>query len=350
MDFESLKINSLNGILANVSSKISVDLGTANSLVYKADEGIIVDEPSVVAVNQKKDEILTVGKEALKMIGKTPDHIKAERPLTDGVISNFEVAEMMLSYFLDKVQNNYFGLRPQVVASVPQGATEVDCNSVEDALKNAGAREVKLIKEPMAAAIGARLPIKEARGSMVVDIGGGTTEIAVISLGGIVVEKDIRIAGDYLADRIQEYVRSRFNLLIGKRTAEKIKHSCGAAIDPQDRFEDQLRGRDLVKGLPRSVEIDGNQVFRALNKPVASIVSAVKETIEEVPPELVDDLIQRGVLLTGGGALLRGLTERLKRELEIPVKKPDDPLTSVVRGAGVVLENPGEFEDVVENS
>lgn len=341
-------MNEIKKFLSRFSLGLGIDLGTANSLVYVSGKGIVVNEPSVVAVDKNKNKILAIGKEAVKMVGKTPPHIKAEKPLSDGVISNFEVAEMMLSHFMDEVQSSYIGLRPRVVAAVPQGATEVDCNSVEDAIQNAGARKVRLIKEPVAAAIGAGLPVNKASGNMVVDIGGGTTEIAVVSLGGVVVERDVRAAGDKLISDVRDYVRSRFNLLIGEPTAERLKISCGTALNPKDRFEDAVRGRDLVKGLPRSVQVDSNQIFRALNKSVGQIIRSIKTTLEQVPPELIDDIAERGILLTGGGALLRGLPERMESQLEIPVKRAEDPLTTVVRGAGMVLENLDEYDSLLE--
>lgn len=342
------KFNFINKALGRFSLGLGVDLGTVNSLVYVSGKGIVIDEPSVVAVNEKTGNILAIGKEACQMVGKTPPHIKAEKPLIEGVISNFEVAEMMLSYFLDKVQQSYFGLRPQVVAAIPQGATEVDQGSVRDALTGAGARKVWLVKEPVAAAVGARLPIKKALGNMIVDIGGGTTEVAVISLGGIVVKKDLLVAGDTFCEDIKKYVRSHLNLIIGDQTAEKIKISCGTALNPKQRLEDEIRGRDLLKGLPRRKRVDGNQIFRAINESVTSIIRAIQATIEEVPPELIDDIINRGMVLTGGGALLRGFKERIEQEVEIPVVVAQDPLTDVVRGTGMILEDIDEYREILE--
>lgn len=333
--------------LSRFSLGLGVDLGTVNSLVYVASRGVLIDEPSVVAKDQRHGEVLAVGEEALKMEGKTPPHIKAERPLTDGVISDFEITQLMLSYFIDEIQDSFFGLRPHVVVAVPQGATEVDRSSVRDALENAGARDVFLIEEPMAAAIGAGLPIKKAQGSFLIDIGGGTTEIAVTSLGGIVIKKQSRLGGEKLNEAIKEYVRSRFNLLIGLPTAERVKLNCGTVLKPKNRLEDKIRGRDLVKGLPREVTIDANQVFRALNPVVEEIINDVQASIEEIPPELIDDIMETGIVLTGGGSKLRGLRARMEAELDLPVKIADDPLTTVARGAGKVLENFDDYEETL---
>lgn len=343
----NFKFDNFKKFISRFSLGLGVDLGTVNSLVYVAEKGVLIDEPSAVAKDQRHDEILAVGDEALEMEGKTPPHIKTKKPLKDGVVSNFEITQMMLSYFIDKLQENFFGLRPHVVVAVPQGATEVDRSSVVDAMENAGARDVFLIEEPMAAAIGAGLPVKKAKGSMIIDIGGGTTEIAVTSLGGIVIKKQSRLGGEKLNQVIQEYVRSRFNLLIGLPTAERVKLNCGTALKPQELREDTIRGRDLVKGLPREVTIDANQAYRALNPAIEEIINTVQTSIEEIPPELVDDIMENGIFLTGGVAKLRGLRGRLQAQLDLPVTVVDDPLTTVARGTGKVLEDFDRYEEVL---
>lgn len=331
------------------SYDIGVDLGTANTLVYVRDKGIVINEPSVVAINQKSKEILAIGNEARKMVGRTPAHIVAIRPLVDGVISDFEVTEQMLKYFIDRVHREKFSLfpRPRVVIGIPYGVTEVERRAVEEAALNAGARQAFLIEEPVAAAIGARLPIQEASGNMIVDIGGGTTEVAVISLGGIVASRSLRIAGDELNQDIIDFAREKFNLLLGERTAEEIKIAIGSAVELKDGIQIPMRGRDLVTGLPKEIIINDEQVRLALKKSVDKIVESIRVTIEETPPELVADIMDKGIVLAGGGALLRGLDKLVQQNTLTKVHIADDPLTSVVRGTGLVLEDLETLKEVL---
>lgn len=323
------------------SHDIGIDLGTANTLVYVRGKGIIINEPSIVAINQKTKQILAIGEEARKMVGRTPAHIVAIRPLVDGVISDFEVTEQMLKYFIDKVHREKFSLfpRPRVIVGIPYGVTEVEKRAVEEAAYNAGARQVFLIEEPLAGAIGARLPIQEATGNMIVDIGGGTTEVAVISLGGIVASRSLRIAGDELSLDIINFAREQFNLLLGERTAEEIKIKIGSAGVLKESINFPMRGRDLVTGLPKEIIVNDEQIRLALNKSVQQIVEAVRQTMEETPPELVADIMNKGIVICGGGALLRGLDSVISEQTQTTVHIADDPLTSVVRGAGLVLED-----------
>ncbi len=338
-----------NNFFGLFSQDIGIDLGTANTLVYVKGRGIVINEPSVVAINQKTKEVLAIGEEARKMVGRTPAHIIAIKPLVDGVISDFEVTEQMLKYFISKVHRAKFSLfpRPRVVVGIPYGVTEVERRAVEEAAINAGAREVYLIEEPVSAAIGARMPIQEATGSMIVDIGGGTTEVAVISLGGIVASRSLRVAGNEMDEAIKEYCREELNLLIGDRMAEKIKIEAGSAMPIKEKITMKIRGRDLVSGLPKELIIDDDQVRKALSKAVGQIVDAVKTTIEETPPELVADIMEKGIYLAGGGALLRGLDKLLSESTANPVIIADDPLTCVVRGTGVVLEDLDNLREVL---
>lgn len=340
-------IKKFSGLL---SQDVGIDLGTANTLVYVRGKGIVINEPSVVAVNQKTGQILAIGNEAKKMVGRTPSHIVASRPLVQGVISDFEVTEKMLRYFFDRVKRQFLGFlpqRPRVVIGIPSGVTEVEKRAVEDAARNAGAREVYLVEEPMAAAIGARLPVQEASGSMIIDIGGGTSEIAAISLGGIVVSKSLRIAGDKLNEDIIRYSRDEFKLLLGERTAEDIKIAIGSAYKLEDPLEMPMRGRDLLTGLPREVIVNDSQIRKAMARSIQMLVDAVKSAIEETPPELLADIMTRGIYLAGGGSLLRGLDRLLEEETEMPVKIADDPLTAVVRGCGIILEDLDKLADVL---
>jgi rod shape-determining protein MreB and related proteins len=339
----------INRFLGLFSHDIGIDLGTANTLVYVRGKGIVINEPSVVAVNTKTNQVLAIGDEAKKMVGRTPASIVATRPLVDGVVSDFEVTEQMLRYFIDKVHKESLTIfpRPRVVIGIPSGVTEVEKRAVEDAATNAGARQTFLIEEPMAAAIGSRLPIHDASGSLIVDIGGGTTEVALISLGGIVASRSLRIAGDELSEDIIQFARDEFNLQIGERTAEQIKITIGSAYPLKEVAEAPMRGRDLVTGLPKEIMVNSDQIRAALTKSVRSIVEAVKVTIEETPPELVADIMDHGIYLAGGGALLKGLDTLVKRETKIPVRISDDPLTSVVRGTGLVLEDIDSLKDVL---
>lgn len=340
----------LNKFFEKISQDIGIDLGTANTLVYVMGKGIVINEPSVVAVNQKTGEILAIGKEAQKMVGRTPSYIVASRPLVKGVISDFEVTERMLHYFIDKVHEKGFFLfpRPRVVVGIPSGVTEVEKKAVRDATKSAGAREVFLIEEPMAAAIGSRLPIQDPAGSVIVDIGGGTTEVAVISLGGIVASRSLRIAGDKLNDDIIQYARDELKLFLGERTAEEIKITLGR-VHPKgtEVREAAMRGRDVITGLPKEIKVNDKEIWKAIEHSVYIIVDSIKDAIEETPPELVADIMERGIVLTGGGALLQGLDVLIERETEIPVFVAEDPLTSVARGTGVVLERLGELREVI---
>jgi rod shape-determining protein MreB len=341
--------------LSKFRKDIAIDLGTATTIVYVKGEGIVITEPSVVATNQKTGQVLAIGKEAKKMVGRTPTHITATRPLIKGVISDFEIAEQMLKYFIESVyKNKIIFPRPRVIIGIPCGLTEVEKKSVRDAAKNAGAKKVFLIEQPIAAAIGARLPIQEAGGNFLVDIGGGTADIAVISLGGIVLAKSLKIAGDKLDQDIIDYCQEEYRLLIGNRTAEKVKIRIGSAYLNKNKSEKNkekrevpIRGRNLITGLPEEVIVGEENIKRALEKSVKQIVDTIKDKIEETPPELVADIMARGVFLTGGGSMLKGLDELITKETKIPTKIIEDPLTAVVRGAGMVLENLDELEDVL---
>lgn len=339
----------LGKIYNRFSSDIAIDLGTANSLVYVRGKGIVINEPSVVAVNQKTGQILAIGEEAKKMVGRTPLHIVATRPLVDGVVSDFEVTEQMLRYFIEKVHKRRFILRPRprVIVGIPYGVTEVEKKAVRDASRNAGAREVFLIEEPMAAAIGARMQVQEAGGNFIVDIGGGTTEVAVISLGGVVIAKSLRIAGDKLNSDIIRFAQEEYKLLIGERAAEDIKIRLGSAYPLKEKKELPLRGRNLITGLPEEILVSDDDIRAALAKSVRQIVYAVKNTIEETPPELLADIMTKGIYLSGGGSLLAGLSNLIQEEVKIPTKIIEDPMTAVVRGAGMVLENLDELQEVL---
>ncbi len=332
-----------------ISHNIGIDLGTANSLVYVQGKGIVINEPSVVAVNQKTGQILAIGEEAKRMVGRTPAHIVATRPLVDGVVSDFEVTEQMLKYFIDKVHKRRFviGPRPRVIVGIPYGVTEVEKKAVRDATKNAGAREVFLIEEPMAAAIGARLAVQEAGGNLIVDIGGGTTEVAVISLGGVVIAKSLRIAGDKLNEDIIRFAQEEYKLLIGERAAEAAKIGIGSAYPLKEKREIPLRGRNLVTGLPEEILITDEGIRKALQKSVKQIVTAIKTTVEETPPELLADIMAKGIYLAGGGSLLKGLDVLIQEEVKIPVKIIEDPMTAMVRGAGLVLENIEQLREIL---
>lgn len=330
------------------SHDMGIDLGTANTLVYLRDHGIVINEPSVVAVNQKTGQVVAVGDQARQMLGRTPTHITAIRPLVDGVISNFEVTEEMLAYLINKGKKiSKKGARPRVVIGVPSGITNVEMRAVYDATKNAGAREVYIIEEPMAAAIGIKLPVKDPVGSMVIDIGGGTTDIAVISLGGVVRSKNLRVAGDKLNEDIISYIRDEFKILIGERTAEGIKIAIGSVLDSNTPMEAPIRGRDLVTGLPREVIITDSDVREALAPSIGILIDSVKEVLETTPPEILSDVMNRGIVLVGGGALIKGLDELLGQILKIPVSIAHDPLTAVARGTGIVLEDLEGFRDVI---
>jgi len=339
----------LDKIFSYFSSNIAIDLGTATSLVYIQGKGIVINEPSVVAVNQKTGQILAIGEEAKKMVGRTPSHIVATRPLRKGVISDFEVTEQMLKYFIEKVHKRKFiiGPRPKVIVGIPYGVTEVEKKAVKDATLNAGAGEVFLIEEPIAAAIGARLNIEEAGGNFIIDIGGGTTEVAVISLGGVVVAKSLRIAGDKLNEDIIQFVQEEYKLLIGERGAEEIKIGIGSAYPLKEKKEMPLRGRNLITGLPEEILVTNEDIRKAMEKSIKQIVGAVKSTVEETPPELLSDIMTKGIFMSGGGSLLRGLDVLIQEEVKIPTRIIEDPMTAVVRGAGMVLEKIDELEKVL---
>lgn len=334
------------------SKDIGIDLGTANTLVYVRGKGITINEPSIVAVNQKTGKILAIGSEAKKMAGRTPGYIAVSRPLVSGVVSDFEITEQMLKYFVDKVHQDSFSIlpRPRVVVGVPSGVTEVEKRAVEDATYNAGAREVYLIEEPMAAAIGSRLPVQEAVANVIVDIGGGTTEVAVISMGGVIASRSLRIAGDKFNEDVIRYLREEKNLFIGEPSAENLKITLGSAYPLKEEIEGKVRGRDLVSGLPKEITITSEEIREAIQKSVRSIVMAVKDTIEETPPELIADLINRHIFLAGGGALLRGLDKAIAHETKLFVKVVDDPLTAVARGCGFVLENVDQLRSILVSS
>jgi len=338
-----------NRLFGKLSKDVGIDLGTATTLVYVKGKGIIINEPSVVAVNQKTGQILAIGDEAKKMIGRTPAHISATRPLVQGVISDFEVTEQMLRYFINKVHKGSFNImpRPRVVIGIPSGITEVEKKAVQDATLNAGAKEVYLVEEAMAAAIGARLPVQEALGNMIVDIGGGTADIAVISLGGIVTSKTLRIAGDKLNEDIINFAQDELKLILGERTAEDIKIAVGSAYELDKELETPMRGRDLVTGLPKEIIVSDSQIRKALGRSVKLIVEAVKETIENTPPELVADIMHRGIIMVGGGSLLRGFDKLLEEETKMPVRVEEDPMTAVARGAGIILEDIEKLREVL---
>ncbi len=334
-------INSLFGLF---SRDLGIDLGTANTLVHARGKGIVISEPSVVAMDKKTKDVLAVGAEAKAMVGKTPANIIAVRPLKDGVIADIDVVEKMLRYFIGKVHNgSVYPSRPRVVVGIPSGVTEVEKRAAKDAAIAAGAREAYTIEEPMAAGVGAGLPVNEPMGSMIVDIGGGTTEVAVISLGGIVINHSIRIAGDEIDEAIVQYARHEANLLIGERMAEGAKIVAGSAYPLQEERRVTLRGRDVLSGLPKAVEVSSVELREAIKSPVDSIVELVKLAVEETPPELVADIMEFGITLAGGGALLLGLDRRIIAETRMPVQVADDPLTCVARGTGKVVESIGEY-------
>lgn len=323
------------------SEDLGIDLGTANTLIYVKDQGIIVNEPSVVAINTRTNQIVAVGKRAQEMVGKTPGHITAAQPLTAGVISDFEVTEKMLKYFFEKIHEGRWGVvpRPRVVIGVPLDITEVERKAVADAVIGAGAREVFLIEESMAAAIGARLPIQEPIGNLVINMGGGITEIATISLGGVVTFKSMPVAGYEMDRTIVQLLREQYNLLIGDQVAEQVKIRIGSASPLEENLTMEVRGRDLVTGLPREQRVTDKEIREALSRPVKIILEGIKDTLESTPPELVADIYERGVVLTGGGALLRGIDRAISSTTGVPVRIAEDPLTAMVRGAGMVLEN-----------
>ena len=333
-----------------LSSDIGIDLGTANTLVYVKGQGIVLNEPSVVAVEKRSNKVLAIGIAAKEMIGRTPYEIAAIRPLKDGVIADFEITERMLSDFIRRVVKHRFLMKPRIVISVPSGITEVEKRAVRDSAENAGAREVFLVPEPMAAAIGVGLPVDQPSGSMIIDIGGGTSEIAVIALNGIVNDTSIRIAGDELDESIINYLKKNYSLLIGERTAEEIKWKIGCAYPLEKEETIEVKGRDLAAGVPKTMKITSAQIREAINEPINGIIEAVRMALEKTPPELASDILDRGIIMTGGGALIRGFDKRLRQETNLPVIIADDPLTCVARGTGKCLEDFQHFSKVLEKS
>lgn len=331
------------------SRDMGVDLGTANTLVYVSGRGVVAHEPSVVAIDSRSKEVLAVGAEAKRMVGRTPGNIIAVRPLKDGVIADFDVTERMLRYFMNSAVRRRGFFRPRVLVGVPSGVTEVEKRAVIDATLSAGAKDARLIEEPMAAAIGAGLPVQEPTGNMIVDIGGGTTEVAVISLGGIVAHRSIRVAGDEMDESIVQHVRRAYNLLIGERTAEEIKKEVGAADGKTEGRTMEVRGRDLVTGLPKTVTVTDEEICDSLAEPVAAIIEAVRMTLERTPPELAADIMDRGIVLAGGGALLLGLDRLLAEETGMPVHLAEDPLSAVALGTGMALEHFDVMQRVLIN-
>tara|TARA_R110002050_G_scaffold847_3_gene5914 strand:- start:8868 stop:9905 length:1038 start_codon:yes stop_codon:yes gene_type:complete len=334
------------------SSDMAIDLGTANTLVYVKGKGVILDEPSVVAIasGNGKRQVLAVGEEAKMMVGRTPGNIQAIRPLRDGVIADFDIAEEMIKHFIRKIHNRHTFARPQIIICVPSGSTAVERRAIQESAESAGARRVFLIEESMAAAIGAGLPVTEPTGSMVVDIGGGTTEVAIISLGGIVYARSVRVGGDKMDDAIISYVRRKHNLLIGEASAERIKKGIGSAsMKAQDEKEMKVKGRDLINGIPKEVTIKTRDVAESLAEPVATIIEAIKTALENTPPELSSDIVDKGIMLTGGGALLKDLDQVLRNETNLPVSIAEDPLSCVVLGTGYTLEHMSTLKNVLIN-
>ena len=327
-----------NALLGLFSNDMAIDLGTANTLVYLKGKGIVLREPSVVAVHTESKQVLAVGTEAKKMLGRTPGSIQAIRPMKDGVIANFEVTEAMLKYFITKVHNRKTLVRPRIIIAVPSGITQVEKRAVRDSAESAGAREVYLIEEPMAAAIGVGLPVQEPSGNMILDIGGGTTEIAVISLSGIVYSRSVRVGGDMMDEQIAHYIKKRYNLLIGERTAEEIKIKIGSACPVNERTTMEIKGRDLVAGVPRTLIISDEEVRESLAEPIGTIVDTVKIALERTPPELASDIVDKGIVMAGGCSLLRGLDVLLREQTGLPVTVAEDPLSAVVLGTGRVLD------------
>jgi rod shape-determining protein MreB len=331
-----------------LSNDIGIDLGTANTLVYIRGKGVVINEPSVVAVNQKTGQVVAVGNQAKNMLGRTPGHIIATKPLVGGVISDFEVTEEMIAHLIRRAEEkDKKVLGPRVLVGIPCGVTNVEARAVRDAAKNNGAREVLIVEQPMAAAIGIRLPVQEPVGNMIIDIGGGTTDIAVISLGGIVRSKTLKVAGDRLNEDIISYVRNEFKILIGEKTAENIKIAIGSIINEKNPVEATIRGRDLVTGLPREVAITDSDIREAIAQSINIIFESTMEVIETTPPEIVSDIMHRGIYLAGGGALIKGLPEVLSEQIKAPVYVSEDPLTAVARGTGIILENLEKYKDII---
>lgn len=337
-----------NKLFRLISNDIGIDLGTANTLVYLAGKGVVIDEPSVVALNKKTNRVVAVGSAAKEMLGRTPAHIIAERPIIDGVISNFEVAGEMIAYLINKAEQEYPKLLgPRVIVGVPSGITNVETRAVRDAATDAGAREVFIIEEPMAAAIGDRLPVKAAKGTIIIDIGGGTTDIAVISLGGIVNSKNMKIAGDKFNQDIITYMRDTYKMLIGEKTAEDLKMSVGRIIEKSEKKVGKMRGRDLITGLPKEMEVTDKDIRSAMQNSVDTLLDSIKAVIETTPPEILSDTIGSGIYLSGGGALIEGIDKYISEAIKVPVHIVADPLTAVARGTGVILENLEDYEETL---
>ncbi len=337
-------LRSLSNFMAN---DIAIDLGTANTLIYMKGRGIVLNEPSVVAVEARTRKCLAVGSEAKLMLGKTPADIEAIRPMKDGVIADFEVTEDMLRTFILKVLHRRRFIKPRIIICVPSGITEVEKRAVKDSAMHAGCRDLHLIAEPVAAAIGVGLPVNAACGNMVIDIGGGTTEIAVIALSGIVTQMSIRVAGDEMDESIVQYLRKNYNMAVGEQTVEHLKMSVGSAYPMKEEKEIEISGRDLVAGIPRTIRVGSAEIRESLSEPISSIVEAVRRTLERTPPELSADIVERGIVMTGGGALLKGLDQRLSKETNLTVTVADDPLSCVVLGSGKVLDDPEEYGKVL---
>lgn len=338
----------INRIYESMSNDIGIDLGTANTLVYLRGHGIVLNEPSIVAINRKTDRIVAVGNDAKQMLGRAPAHVEVIRPLVDGVISNFEVTEEMLTYLIGKAEKaSKKFLKPRVVVGVPSNITNVEHRAVYDATKNAGGRQVFIIEEPMATAIGIRLPVMDPVGSMVVDIGGGTADIAIISLGGIVQSRNLKVAGDKFNEEIMQYLRGEFKILIGEKTAENVKIALGSALPLDDPIEMPIKGRDLVTGLPREIIVTDADIREAMADSVQLLIEGIKEVLETTPPEILSDVMHRGLFLGGGGALIRGLDQMIKEEFKLPVYVAEDPLSAVARGAGIVMEDIMYYQPVL---
>ena len=336
------------GFIDALSNDIGIDLGTANTLVWVRNEGIVLNEPSVVAVEKATGKVLAIGTAAKEMMGRTPAGIAAVRPLRNGVIADFDISEKLIADFIRRVVRRRFLMKPRVIVSVPSGITEVEKRAVRDSAENAGAREVYLLAEPMAAAIGVGLPVEQPAGSMIIDVGGGTSEIAVIALNGIVNNTSIRVAGDEMNEAIITYLKKHFNLLIGELTAEQVKIEIGSAYPLDKELSTDIKGRDLAAGIPKTIPLSSVQVREALSETINAIVEAVRQALERTPPELASDILERGIILTGGGSLLRGLDRRLRQETNLPVNVADDPLTCVARGTGKVLDNLSLYSKVLE--